>query len=262
MIDILKNFLDPYERKARLTPMLIALVPVFVLLFAYTSIRLEFSVKSATAVLFYGAACSALSVFSRRAGKRVEDGLKAEWGGWPTMMILRHRDNAINSATKASIHGELSRMISGTSAPTPADELDNPSAADVTYLSWSEHLRKMARNDSNRFPHVFKENCAYGFCRNMYGLRTFVLWISLCATGISAGMAFYHWNRTPHLLLTDIACAAGFLAFAVLWRVVVSRALVKQASYDYARRLLDDCVPSPTIKQPRARKKTQDTTIS
>lgn len=257
MIDFLKNFLDPYERKARLTPMLIALVPIFVLLLVYTSVRLNFSVKSVTAILLYTAVCSALSVFSRRAGKRLEDALKIEWGGWPTMMILRHRDNIVDSTTKARIHSELLRMVSGTSVPTPAEEQANPSAADVVYLAWSEHLRKMARNDSKKFRFVFNENCAYGFCRNMYGLRPFVLSISLIATGISLGMAFYHWHTTRQSPLIDLVYAVGFMGFAALWCVVVSRALVKQAAYDYAKRLLDDCVPAPSVPKTKRERKTK-----
>jgi hypothetical protein len=258
VIDFLKNFLDPYERKARLTPMLVALVPVLVLLLVYTPIQLEFSVKSITGILLYSAACSALSVFARRAGKRVEEALKTEWGGWPTTLIFRHRDSTIDSMTKARIHSELSRMIPGTSAPTPAEELTDPSAADVVYLAWSEHLRKKARNDSKQFPHIFNENCAYGFCRNMYGLRTFVLWISLLAMGISLGMAFYHWHAAPQLFLTDLGCSLGILGFAVLWRLVVSRALVKQAAYDYAKRLLDDCLPSSVLPKAKRERKTKD----
>jgi hypothetical protein len=92
MVDLSKLF-DSYSRQARLFPGLLTLFPIILRAIALSP-RLVTSSWGATLVTV-GTSCGllfGLSVLSRSRGKTVEKRLLAEWGGWPTTIWLRHRE--------------------------------------------------------------------------------------------------------------------------------------------------------------------------
>lgn len=137
----------------------------------------------------------------------------------------------------------MSKMVVGTTSPTPALEAKDPAQADQIYQAWLEHLKKLARNDKKKYPHVFNENMSYGFHRNLYGLKPFAIIVLLCCVVISSGAAWHNWQQSKLFPKQDLICLGVFVCDLLFWVFCVSCAMVKQVAYEYAQRLIEDCVP-------------------
>ncbi|MGE5568714.1 MAG: hypothetical protein ACM3S5_06720 [Rhodospirillales bacterium] len=161
---------DSYERRARLYPALMIVMPIVMTVVAIVQVRLSALQLLATTL----AACGGtflLSQLARDAGKNREKSLFERWGGMPSVAILRHADTRIDPITKARYHKKLACLVKGTKAPTAAEEQADPIGADRTYAAWSTYLRTQTR-ERTKYPLVFEELVNYGFRRNVWGLRT------------------------------------------------------------------------------------------
>jgi hypothetical protein len=254
----LENLFDPYERRARLAPMLIALAPVIIPLVLYVPGISEFSLKSVGAIFLYGTVSILLTTQARQAGKRLEPKLRTEWGGWPSMMIFRHRDSWIDPITKANIHKAMSKVVASTNSPTPEEEVHNPTECDFVYQAWSEHLRKLARNERKKFPFVFRESISYGFQRNLYGLKVFAIAIVVITTAIISGVSWQKYKASEIFPTPELVCLSILVLTILFWIFAVTKTSVKRAAYDYASRLIDDCVPYEQSSTARRRRKGPD----
>ena len=85
----------------------------------------------------------------------------------PTTIALRHRDNFLDSVSKARYHEAICSKL-GIEMPTPDDEATDPAKADDTYLGATKRLRELTRSDKHL---LLKENIAYGFHRNMLAMK-------------------------------------------------------------------------------------------
>lgn len=253
LMDALQNLFNPYERRAQLSPMLIALAPAFALAVMYVPGIPNISIKSASAFLLYGTISTLLATQARQAGKRREPALKVEWGGWPSMMIFRHRDNHIDPITKTNLHKAMAKSVPSTFAPTPAQEAEDPAGCDNVYLAWSEYLRKIARNQDKKYPHVFRESMSYGFHRNLYGLKFFGIALLVLGSAVTGIVAWQKWLLTQALPHPELICLGVFFSLLLFWILAVTRSSVKRAAYDYAMRLLDDCVPDFSLKKTKSK---------
>ena len=83
---IFKKFTDPYERKARLYPALLAALPVIVFVSIYTE-WFTFDIKNALYITIVAAGLFWLSGKTRNLGKAVENRLVAKWGGMPSVTL-------------------------------------------------------------------------------------------------------------------------------------------------------------------------------
>jgi hypothetical protein len=156
MIDVSKLF-DSYSRQARLFPGLLTLFPIILTAIAWFP-RLVTSSWGATLVTI-GTSCGllyGLSVLSRSRGKKVEKRLLAEWGGWPTTLWLRHRDDNLPPPVRARYHAFFARNVPLFVAPTEQQEMADPKAADDAYASAVKWLQERCRGKA--FPLVEKEN--------------------------------------------------------------------------------------------------------
>jgi hypothetical protein len=244
------NLLDPYDRRARLFPIVLVSLPALLLLPALSSsvAFLEYpNGLLAAAVLL--AVCYLLTGFARSAGKRVQPQLISSWGGEPTTAMLRHRDSTLNPVTKNRYREVLSTMF-GVHLPSEDEELAHPSRADLAYSSVVAMLRARRRGE----PHglVLVENAAYGFRRNLYGLRLPAIFLALlCA--IIAGAVMWadvvgHSISAMWIVVTgsDRQLAAALivdLLIAIAWVAVVRQGWVHESARDYATALLGtlDC---------------------
>ena len=145
MIDLSKLF-DSYSRQARLFPGLLTLFPIILTAIAWFP-RLVTSSWGATLVtlatscgLLYG-----LSVLSRSRGKKVEKRLLGAWGGWPTTIWLRHRDDNLPPPVRARYHAFFARNVPLFVTPTEQQEAADPKAADCMYASAVKWLQEMCR---------------------------------------------------------------------------------------------------------------------
>jgi hypothetical protein len=111
MIDLSKLF-DSYSRQARLFPGLLTLFPIIPTAIAWFP-RLVTSSWGATLVTV-GTSCGllyGLTVLCRSRGKKVEKRLLAEWGGWPTTIWLRHREEHLPPPVLARYHAFFAKNV-------------------------------------------------------------------------------------------------------------------------------------------------------
>ena len=132
--DLVAKVTDPYERRARLYPALLVLLP----LFAMVALLYAPQAASFTAALTIAVSCGGLYLLtnlSREFGERLEERLFQRWGGKPTTQLLRHRDKTIDAVTKRRYHSFLASKINH-SFPDEEQERNNPEAADQRLSVW------------------------------------------------------------------------------------------------------------------------------
>lgn len=255
MIDVSKLF-DSYSRQARLFPGLLTLFPIILTAIAWFP-RLVTSSWGATLVTI-GTSCGllyGLSVLSRSRGKKVEKRLLAEWGGWPTTLWLRHRDDNLPPPVRARYHAFFARNVPLFVAPTEQQEAADPKAADHAYASAVKWLQERCRGKA--FPLVEKENAEYGFRRNLRGLKPIGLASCLIALLISALAVIWRYEAllpaiSSMSMKSILAALAGIkpaaigaicvdVAAIVGWITVVRDDWVRDAGDQFARALLANC---------------------
>lgn len=255
MIDITKLF-DAYSRQARLFPGLLTLFPIILTAIAWFP-RLVTSSWGATLVTL-GTSCGllyGLSVLSRSRGKKVERRLLAEWGGWPTTIWLRHREEYLPAPVLARYHAFFEKNVPLFVAPNLEQERTDPKAADGMYASAVKWLQERCRGKA--FPLVEKENAEYGFRRNLLGLKPIGLTACLLALLISAFAIIWRYESLlpaiSSLSLNSILAALAAVKPAALgamcvdiaaivgWLAIVRDSWVRDAGDQFARALLACC---------------------
>jgi hypothetical protein len=247
--------IDLYNFRARQNPVTIALAPaIFAALAAAPALRGAWG--------FLGGVVAALGlpyVFAQaagNAGKRLEAGLYAAWGGMPSVAMLRHRDARIDSITKQSYVDSLRQV--GIPMPTPEDEARDPTGADKAYEAASAWLRKETR-DAKAYPRVKTELTNFGLARNLLGLRWLGLTIAIVSTAVQAALVAVPVMKGGDLAPLPIISLVFSLAMVGFWLWVVGPAWARRTADAYARALLEACerrkVPSTTVKKAGAGKK-------
>ena len=231
MTDFTKT-LNPYERKARLYPALLCLFPIIISI----SISYPETYSSLSGFVALGATIGILQLISNLArdrGKNLESKLFEQWGGMPSLSILRYRDNSIPTPAKEKYHAILASK-SKIGAPTILFEQKYPEKADEIYASWSDFLRGKTR-DINKYPLVFQENINYGFRRNLLGIK----WYCILSSIISILILFIPSIET--LILSDIQIVVFLLLILYLWifAFVVKSNWVKTVANAYSKNLIE-----------------------
>jgi len=255
MIDVSKLF-DSYSRQARLFPGLLTLFPIILTAIAWFP-RLVTSSWGATLVTI-GTSCGllyGLSVLSRSRGKKVEKRLLAKWGGWPTTLWLRHRDENLPPPVRARYHAFFARSVPLFVTPTEQQEIADPKATDQAYGSAVKWLQERCRGKA--FPLVEKENAEYGFRRNLLGLKP--IGLSACLAALVLSALAIIWRYEPVLpALSSLSMTSVLAAFATVkpaaigaicvdiaaivgWLFIVRDNWVRDAGDQFARALLACC---------------------
>lgn len=271
MLDAIAKLFDPYDRKARLSPALLAIVPALVMVVA----KFGDAVSLKSGVVSTLLACGALfwlARIARNAGYRLQEPLAEKWGGMPTVQLLRHRNTKIDAFTKERYHKVLSDAI-GQEFPSIDDEKRDPVTSDALYQSGIRWLIEQTR-DIKKYAHLFKENVAYGFHRNMLGLRPVGLAIAvgsflvgLPLMGVAEiNQTGVHYLGIAHLTFPRMFALLFPIAVGLLWFFAVTEGSVEKASYAYAERLLQACEgmvkPTKLPRAPRAAKAKGDKDVA
>ncbi|HVU96901.1 MAG TPA: hypothetical protein VHE34_16845 [Puia sp.] len=231
--------LTKYEYKARYAPMMLIFVPVFFVAGIF-SIELKSFLPVALGSVFPTILPFFMAQVGRDRGKKLEPALWLEWGGMPSIQVLRWRDKTINVLTKAALHEKLQRLRPVDVPPTVTIEQNDPAHADTIYEAWSDYARMNTR-DTKENPLVFRELMNYGFRRNMLGLKgpaVVVLFLTGGAVyGASAGRrhSFDPLDFPP----TFMYAAIGLLLVLLIWLALVNKNWVKLVSFEYAKRLYE-----------------------
>lgn len=234
-MSLITGFFSAYPLRARLQPALLAMLPLLTLLVlapdSWTPLKTVFVVAVIAGVTLL------LTQIARDAGRRIEQDLYRQWGGLPSVAMLRHRDHRVTPTTKQRYHAQLTTAL-GKPMPSEADEANDPAAADRVYLSASDWLR--ARSLGAGFEALFEENIDYGFRRNLLGLKPWAIGAASVAGGVILLAHLQHWPMpVPAIAAPYIVPAIAFLVvFVVLMLLIVRRTWVKRAADNYAQRLL------------------------
>jgi hypothetical protein len=243
----IEKLFDPYDRKARLWPGLLSLLPLITMFFLLYGQKISYLTDLATLICTCGGMFLLANV-SREMGKRKETKLYQRWGGIPTTQLLRHRDSNIDPISKSRFHDFLSQKIQ-KQFPNEQHEIGNPKEADNLYNSAVIWLISNTR-DHEKFNIVFQELINYGYKRNSLGLKPIALSVSVICI-IWVLFLFNVINVSPHSLFDAsafikmpmkamISLAVSFLSILV-WVFFFTRERVKLAAFTYATALLKSC---------------------
>jgi hypothetical protein len=121
------RFFDRYNRVARLYPALLTIAPlIWTVALLHPGVMTGTAVRTvASSAMIFGGLYF-LSSIARWRGKAVEGKLLDSWGGWPTTLLLRHRDDTIDRFTKGRYHTALERACDGLSLPSAEEETRDP----------------------------------------------------------------------------------------------------------------------------------------
>jgi hypothetical protein len=227
---------DEYGRKAQLYPaLLVLLAPLVTAVVLFPGL---ISIKGSLTTLFVG--CGALYLLAnvaREFGRRSQKRLFPD--GMPTPQWLRHKDSNLEAPTKRRYKAFLSKKISGLRFPSARIEAEDPRAADERYQSAVRWLIDNTRDNQR----VRQELTAYGFRRNLYGLRPWGLVLTIASATVAVWIL---WDR--HGLTITAAPAEAVIAVIVagivlpaLWLFAVTSSWVRSAADSYAAALFGFC---------------------
>jgi len=234
-------WLNDYERRARLAPGLLALLPVSVALAVLGLSKAPVVVSVLTALSLAGGPV-ALAEVVRHQGRKIQETLWASWGGSPTTQKLRLRQQGQNSLQRETWRTAVS-SVTGTALPSLRSENRNTAKADEVIDVAVGQLRNLTRN-AEKFPLVRAENHSYGFQRNVFGIRWIARGITL---GVGLGvLAYMLWvARVDHqsaLTPMNVLALVATLGCLVLWWLLPSSVRLKDAAECYAYELLQAAV--------------------
>ena len=241
MDKIVAAFTDTYDRKARLMPAVLALVPGLLLVAFYTdwtNLDWEAALPSFVAI----ATLIWLTSYVRELGKRKEASLLRKWEAFPSVTRLRHRDGALDRHTKERYHRAAELVVPDLRMPDRESEVRDPGDADDRYRAVTSALLPMTR-DKQRFPLLFKELTNYGFSRNMLGVKPLALLLVLSSI---AFCVWQDWSLMSAEQLPDgkeLTVMGLCLVIGAFWLLSVNEQAVRRVSEAYAKQLheaLDD----------------------
>jgi hypothetical protein len=229
--------LDYYSLKARVYPSFIVLLPIlFLAIFYITDFKIYYHYFTAFASI--GLFSYLLSQVGRDRGKIKERELFKLWGGKPSTQILRHSNSILDSHTKSRFHNILAAKIGNIVLPTEYDESLNPQKADEIYDSCTRYLISKTR-DNEKYNLLFKENTSYGFRRNLWGMKTWGLFILFICTIIHLTVATKYLTTFSFKPTQDVYLYFGFAIILIFWTAVVNPNWIKLVADEYAKRLYE-----------------------
>lgn len=234
-------WLDKYERYARVAPGLFAVLPVVITVTAL-GYRQAPVVSVAVSLLSLAGGPVLLADTVRQFGQRAQDSLWATWGGAPTTLALRLRENTPNTVQRGMWRSAIEE-VSGVTLVSRAVETKNPRKADEAIEAAVARLRELTRGEQ-KFPLLQAENRSYGFQRNFYGIRRLGRLIAFLGMLVIAG--FMTWgllhNRHASVPTADILGLLLNGAIMVAWFALPSAKRVRVAGDKYAHQLLHAAV--------------------
>jgi hypothetical protein len=188
LAQLLSRWSDSYDREARLYPALLTLLPLVLSLVCIFGARHPVLVVVLSTLMACGGPLL-LARLARDRGKALEERLIGTWGGKPTTIVLRHQDESIDALTKKKYHEVLSKALSAV-PPTPESEKQDLAGADAFYRAATAWLIAQTQ-DTKKHALVFKENKNYGFQRNLCGMKSVGVFMSVAAVLGSAAHTLF-----------------------------------------------------------------------
>ena len=236
----LEKFTNPYDRRAKLYPMVITLLPLALGLAAWSPPQFRIQGVLASALVAVAAA-ALLTQLARDQGKKREPSLFRQWGGRPSDRALSYAGGVYPAPTLARRHRALSKMDPKLKFPKSSEaELATPEAWLPVYASATDLLLAKTR-DHGKFALLFQENINYGYRRNLWGMKP--AGILACLVGLAASGTHLTLDlladRSPSS--AAIAGAGVCIVLLVLWCLRVTPSWVRIPADAYAKHLAECC---------------------
>lgn len=233
---LFKSF-DTYNLKARVFPALIAGLPSLAFLFLLVPWD-HIGLSQLTAAAMGLVLLFAFADLARSTGKRVQ--AKLATGETPEQWHRGNRDVA--EAAKDRYRAFVAGMLK-TTAPSEAEERDDPRRADDFYRSAGTWLREHTR-DVKTYALLFGENITYGYRRNLLGLKPISIGLNLVILLLCGAIWLFKPRYFEELKYLDEKLIIIFVAaivHTVYMIFAVSAANVREASRAYGRQLILSC---------------------
>jgi len=230
--------LDRYTLQARLLPVVIVFLPIGLAITSVFPINeigwgiLTSSLSGLTFVAF-------LAQIGRDLGKKMEPYLYEKWGGKPTSIIMRYKQTWLNPESLSRYHKKLSEILK-VAQPSKEQEDNDPNEADKKYGTFVDYLKEKTR-DHTAFPLVIEENINYGFRRNLWGMKSVGIILSLLAVIVPYFSFFLSQFIKLSMTKFNFIASAISACFLVFWVFRITPTWVKIAANAYAERLVTSC---------------------
>lgn len=117
-------------------------------------------------------------------------------------------------------------------------EIADADLADSVFQSWTKHIIGQTR-DITKYPLIFRENVAYGFRRNLWGLKPYsIILIVLLMISVYLYYVFtlQSWN-SELLPKTFIIAEVYLLMFLMFWLLRITKSWIQIPAFAYAERI-------------------------
>lgn len=233
---------DRYERKARLLPGIIAVLPIAVTVgnFMHTSTTWYMGLGIGTGI---GAVLGiALSHLARATGAKLEDELKRRWDGLPTVRWLRP-DDLSRSDEQKEIWRKAIKKLTGLEVPaTDEDRLYGDRLRDDAVRQLRYKLR-----ESPKAKMVSIHNEEYGFARNIAGLRWVCFTTAVIGT-VASIIGFFFGYRPIVSIVISVLEACGAVGLCLGFEHYVQHAANRYAESLFAAAVLGTERSGPKAK--------------
>lgn len=244
------KYLDEYTIKARLYPIAITMLPLAIMVVSWQSNELS-SMKTFIATIMSFGGGILLTQLGRDSGKSKQKLLFEKWGGKPTTLLLRYSGTNTEEFVDR-LHRNISVAIPDIALPTKEEEMHDQDRADRMYDVAVNAIIELTR-DNSKYSLLFKENCNYGFRRNLWGLKKLGIIISSISSLVVA-MIFIctlYNNQIKNIDVLHASSLALNLLLLYIWITTVRENWVKTVAVAYAYRLLGTTeVLANEIKEP------------
>lgn len=234
------SIFNPYERKARLYPMIVALLPLA--LGCSVWLPAEFELKGVLgSTLIVVALASFLTQVARDRGKRCEPELFRRWGGRPSDRALSYRGEYFEAPTLKRRHKVLATLDSNLVFPASREEEEAEIARwKASYAAATELLLARTR-DRGVYRQLFDENVNYGYRRNLWGLKPLGVTTALLGTASCTANVWIEWATLGRLNPVAVFLAAFCLLVSMTWLAIVTSKWPRVPAEAFARQLCEAC---------------------
>ncbi|ARU60070.1 hypothetical protein CBW65_02560 [Tumebacillus avium] len=238
-MDLFQDLFDPYERKARIYPALIIILPTLVATYCLFPYLRDFLSAALSSIFFLGITYF-LGKFSRQVGKRKQDTLITKWRGMPSERFLRHSDSTVDEHTKKRYHQYLSVHVPNLVIPTPQEESADPAAADTIYRSSVKWLLNKTR-DTQKYKLLYQDNISYGFTRNLWAMKPLGLTLNSAVFFGSVFLMYKKYNFEVKAVPPEVWLSFAVTIIITFFLVFLTEETVHSKAKAYARTLLEVC---------------------
>jgi hypothetical protein len=225
---------DSYPFLARIQPVLIVLAPLFILGITF-SFEFEKYIHVLTSIGVYSVLSFLVAELGRDSGLKKQDNLWASWGGPYTTQLLRWNNPTLPQQTKLDYYYRLEKAF-------PLHVFfDYLADNDDIYAFWTGKLIQKTR-DKKKYPLVYAENVSYGFRRNLWGMKSFAIILTIVT---SLFIMVYYLYQSTTIKMTHYPLAFWIIEILniilmLFWVFVVNTDWIKMPSIAYAKRLLSN----------------------